>query len=176
MILAAGYIKIEEDWMEAVQNLNKFTETEQVAAGVEQILLKILLDIPFPSNAAHEKSADHACLSKLLGNQPTVPNQAAEFVDTKVQRKEMAFKTLENFEFKDARRYLQFIERRNEQKGLTIPEKYLSAKENIVVRIAATKCLAKIMKPFLFGRNQLDYPLSHKISEIIKTMLIRKVY
>ena len=116
MVLAAGYIKIENDWMKAVQNLNKYTETEQVAAGVEQILLKILLDIPFPSNAAHEKSADHACLSRLLGNQTNW--QAAEFVDSKVQRKEMAFKTLENFEFKDARRYLQFIERRNETRVL----------------------------------------------------------
>ena len=63
LVLAAGYVKIEEDWMQAVRNLNKYTETEQIAAGVEQILLKILLDIGFPSNVAMEKSADHACLS-----------------------------------------------------------------------------------------------------------------
>merc|ERR1712131_186658 len=94
--------------------------------------------------------------------------------DNSTDRKVMAFKTLEKFEFKDARRYLQFIERRNEKKGQTIPDRYLSEKENICVRIAATKCVAKIMKPFLFEGNcqGLDIPLSHEISRIIMKMLI----
>ena len=75
--------------MIAVQNLNRFIETEQVAAGVEQILLNILLDINFPSNVSHERSADHAFLSKLLNRSQN---------DNSTDRKVMAFKTLGAFQ------------------------------------------------------------------------------
>ena len=66
LVMAAGYLNVTNEWMTAVQNLNKYIPTEQIASGIEQILLNILLDIEFPSNVIHERSLDHACLSRIL--------------------------------------------------------------------------------------------------------------